>query len=159
MLLLVSLALKFNGGDRVPADALEPVLRTAASRLAAQHYAVTFDPSKSEVIARSAGDCTMALRLLDPHGTYAPFFRSRIGAIGRLRYAWHGEWHDDLPRFGPLLDYYFQRELARQGLPAMRSAVWLVAADPACPELSADLLELKVALDGKTPSTSREGLR
>ena len=79
------------------------------------------------------GNCQITARVLDPHGTNDAFLAAQMEPLGQVRYAWDGAWHNGLPRFAPLMSYYFTRELARQGLVASRRGVWIAAVGRACP--------------------------
>ncbi len=135
LLIVFSLVVKLRGDYAVPFDDSGMALRTLASRMAADGYTVNLEIGQRNRVTALRGPCRMVLRLLDPHGTTHANTARTLAKEGRVGYIWRGEWRDDLPRFGPLMNYYFKRELTRQGISASRQPVWIAALGKGCEPL------------------------
>lgn len=133
-LIALSLGLKFYGGFKSPMDDSAGALRSLASNLQASGYTVQLELAKRTRVTATRDSCRMVIRLLDPHATNRQATLERLSTEGRVAYIWQGSMQDSLPRFRPLLDFYWERELARLGLAASRQPVWIAALGPTCPE-------------------------
>lgn len=134
-LLVLSLGIKLNGSYGVPIERWDAAYRAVADELQRQGFAAEAVFGAQIRVIATRGPCSLELRLLDPHSTKLTWQSSALQGSGRLHYAWRGGWSERLPRAAPLIDYYLARELARQGLPAARQAVWLVGAGSGCTTL------------------------
>lgn len=132
LLLMLSLGLKLHGDYAVPADDHAAALRVVAENLTRDGYVVRLELAERTRVTATRGTCRIVIRLLDPHATYHAASLKTLSVEGRVTYIWRGTWRERLPRFGPLMEYYFKRELARQGLAASRHPVWLAALGPQC---------------------------
>ena len=128
----MTLGVKLHGDYAVPFDDSGRALRELAAKMTAEGYAVNLEIGQRNRVTAQRGPCRMVLRLLDPHGTTNANSVRLLAKEGRVSYLWRGQWRDDLPRFGPLMDYYFNRELARQGIAASRRPVWIAALGKGC---------------------------
>lgn len=134
-LLVLTLGIKLNGSYGVPFERWVEAYGAVARDLERQGFATNFIYGQHIRLIAGRGKCTLEVRMLDPHATKLAWQSGAMQGTGHLRYAWRGHWNDRVPRAMPLVEYYAVRELARQGLPAARHAVWLVAAAPACSSL------------------------
>jgi hypothetical protein len=133
-LIALSLGLKLFGGLASPADDSAGALQALASNLTASGYTVQLELAKRTRVTATRGACRMVIKLLDPHATNYAAAIHTLSVEGRIAYNWRGLWRESLPRFGPLMEFYFKRELARHGLAASRHPVWIAALGPQCPD-------------------------
>lgn len=134
-LLALTLGIKLNGSYGVPFERWVEAYAAVESDLKRQGFDARFIYGDHIKLVARRGDCGLEVRMLDPHATKLAWQSAAMQDTGELHYAWRGGWSDGVPRAMPLVEYYAQRELARQGLPASRHAVWLVAAGKGCPSL------------------------
>jgi hypothetical protein len=87
--------------------------------------------------------CMLLAGDYDPHGTFDQAFRQFAVPIGPLRFAYRGRAAEAAPKLRPLLEYYYERELRRIGVPAGRAPIVAFAATPGC--RAADLPWRRVA--------------
>lgn len=132
LLLALTIGLKLCGDHAVPEENWPSAMRQTSRNYAAAGYDVSAEPGRFFWINIARGECRLTLRLLDPHATRGADVARDLAPIGRITYIWRGKWRDRLPRAGPLLEYYFQRELARQNLAASRRPVWIAAVGKRC---------------------------
>lgn len=132
LVLALTIGLKLRGNHAVPAENWPTAMRQVARNYAAAGYEVSAEPGRVFWINVQRGECRLTVRLLDPHATRDADVARDLAPIGRVTYIWRGKWRDRLPRAGPLLEYYLQRELARQGLAASRRPVWIAALGGTC---------------------------
>ena len=132
-LLLLTLGLKLRADVLVPRDDAPTALQRIAGNFARGGYATAVEVAPRTRVTVVRGPCRVVLKLLDPHGTNAMSMIRQLAPEGWIAYARDGVWHASLPRAAPLFNYYFKRELARQGLAAARDPVWLAAIGPGCP--------------------------
>ncbi len=146
VLIGVTLGLKLHGNYAVPPAEVYAALSQAAVSMQAQGWQVSTQLVGLGKLQAQRGNCQITARILDPHGTNDAFLTAQLTPLGRVRYAWDGAWHDSLPRFAPLMSYYFTRELARQGLAASRRGVWIAAVGPSCPgDVDAGFSSVRIA--------------
>lgn len=131
-LVALSLGLKLHGNFVVPGDDVHAALHQVAAGLDKQGWSARVDLTGRGWLHGARGPCLLTARVLDPHGTNNTAYIGQLAPKGRVRYAWDGQWRDSLPRFAPLMTYYFKREIARQGIAAARHGVWIVALSPGC---------------------------
>ncbi len=132
-LLLVSLSLKLRAESGDPYDNAIAVTAHAAEALQLQGYQTKIGPSGLQIAAVS-GNCRVAARMLDAHGTQLAFLSAALRPTGSLHYAWRGQWFAEPPRLLQLGQFYLVRELARQRLLAQRDPVWILAVSEGCPK-------------------------
>lgn len=134
-MLVLTLGIKLNGSYGVPFERWVEAYAAVGNDLERQGFAARFMYGDHIRLIARRGECTLEVRMLDPHGTKLAWQSAAMRQSGHIHYAWRGSWSDRVPRAMPLVEYYAVRELARQGLPAARHAVWLVAAAPGCSSL------------------------
>lgn len=144
-LFALTLALKFNAALLLPSEDKPAALTLLAANFGRVGYTTTVSPDQL-VIGRKAG-CSVALGLLDAHGTAATDMARMLAPQGRIMFARGGQWHKERPRIEPLLEYYVKREWARQGFATTRDPVWIAAIATGCtPIPDARLTQVLVTL-------------
>lgn len=134
-LLFVSLGLKWHGSRLLPTEDYGFAIAYSKADLIRQGYDVQIERLGLGKLLARRGDCIIVLRPLDPHATAQSFYRRKLSETGSIKYAWRGAWREDLPRIMPLIQYYGQRELARQSLSASRNPVWMAGIGQGCRDL------------------------
>lgn len=134
-LLLLTLGIKLNGSYGVPFERWVEAYAAVGSDLKRQGFETKFLYGDHIRLIARRGDCSLEVRMLDPHATKLTWQSAAMKSTGPVHYAWRGSWSEGLPRAMPLVEYYAVRELARQGLPASRHAVWLIAVGSGCKSL------------------------
>lgn len=144
-LLALTLAIKVVAlGRPEPQEDIAGYLVAVSADLRADGFEATIDPRQFVVAERGA--CRMKVRDMQPMGVLRTTYE-RLGAdFGPSRYAWRGAWRDPPPKYGPLLHYYIQRELARIGVTIPRPSITSVAAGPACRNVSPALFDQAIRL-------------
>ena len=158
--LVLSLAIKLAVQDVAigenPASAVEAI----ANALRLDGFVVSATSSAPPVVKAARGNCTLIARVLDPHGTFRDTALSKFPRGWPVTYVWRGSWRQSLPRLGPLIEYYVQREMARIGIAASRAPVIMVARQPGCTLPVPDFVDLRlrqsaISTVGPAPSPAR----
>lgn len=140
LLLILTLGVKAFALSRPePQENIPAYLAAVSADLKAAGFTTATDPRQFVVAER--GGCRMKVRDLQAMGSLRTAYE-RLGAeFGPTRYAWRGAWRDTPPKYGPLLHYYVQRELARVGVAVPRASITAVASSPACRDVSPALFD------------------
>lgn len=147
----LSLAFKLAMLDVAVTEDQGDALRGLEARLAAQGYAVSVPRAALPIVLGKRGDCSFTARVLDPHGLFRDTELLKLRPGWTVRYGWRGDWHAELPRLGPLVDYYLARQLARFGIDAHHVVVVMLSNAPGCPPPPAAAVDIRVEVRRAEP--------
>jgi hypothetical protein len=84
--------------------------------------------------------------VLDPIAIYRDTELLKLRPGWAAVYAWRGNWSSDLPRNGPLAEYFVARLLARIGVAASHAPVVMLLHLADCPLPDADAVDVREPL-------------
>lgn len=142
----LSLAIKLAVLDVAVAEDQRGALRDLEAALAGQGYTASVPRADLPIVRAERGACSFTARVLDPHGLFRDTELLKLPKGWRVSYGWRGGWQADLPRLGPLVEYYVTRQVARFGVQARHAPVIMLSAAPVCPPLPAEVVDIRVEL-------------
>jgi hypothetical protein len=142
----LSLALKLAVLDVAVAEDQNTALRDLQSAIAAQGYTASVPRADLPIVRGDRAGCSFTARVLDPHGLFRDTELLKLPKGWAVQYGWRGGWTADLPRLGPLVEYYLARQVARFGVESRHAPVIMLSHAPGCPELPAETVDIRIEL-------------
>lgn len=142
----LSLAVKLAVLNVEVAEDQREALRDLEADLSSLGYAASVPRADLPIVHGERGKCSFNARLLDPHGLFRDTELLKLPKGWDVHYGWRGSWQADLPRFGPLVEYYVARQVARFGIKARHAPVVMLSAAPTCPKLATGTVDIRLEL-------------